>query len=64
MQGLVMATAEQIKSLVRSYTEGDEDRFLSVIMQIAAHAAKGGKKNLAQELRDLVDQPKRDRATV
>lgn len=59
-----MATAEQIKSLVRSYTEGDEERFLSVIMQIAAHAAKGGKKNLALELRELVDQAKRERASV
>lgn len=59
-----MATAEQIKSLVRSYTEGDEERFLSVIMQIAAHAAKTGKKTLAQELKDLVDDAKRERATV
>lgn len=59
-----MATAEQIKSLVRSHTEGDNQRFLSVIMQIAAHAAKSGKKNLAQELRDLVDDAKREQETV
>lgn len=59
-----MATAEQIKSLVRSYTEGDEERFLSVIMQIAAHAARTGKKTLAQELRDLVDEAKRQKSTV
>lgn len=59
-----MATAEQIKSLVRSYTEGDDERFLSVIMQIAAHAARGGKTTLAQELRELVDEAKRQRSTV
>ncbi|MAX37522.1 ATP-binding protein [Gimesia sp.] len=59
-----MATAEQIKSLVRSHTEGDDQRFHSVIMQIAAHAAKAGKSNLAHELRDLVDDAKRERERI
>ena len=54
-----MATAEQIKALVRSYTEGDEDRFLSVAMQIASHAARTGKERLAKDLRDLVDDAKK-----
>ncbi len=54
-----MATAEQLKALVRSYTEGDDDRFLAVAMQIAAHAARSGKKKLAQELQALVDEAKR-----
>lgn len=56
-----MATAEQIKALVRSYTEGDEDRFLSVTMQIASHAARTGKERLAKDLRDLVDDAKKPR---
>ena len=56
-----MATAEQLKALVRSYTEGDEDRFLSVAMQIAAHAARTGKEKLAQELQALVDHAKKRR---
>jgi SpoVK/Ycf46/Vps4 family AAA+-type ATPase len=56
-----MATAEQLKALVRSYTEGDEDRFLAVAMQIAAHAARTGKEKLAQELQALVDQAKKRR---
>ena len=47
-----MATAEQIKALVRSYSEGDQERFLSVTMQIAAHAARAGKDKLAQAARD------------
>jgi len=57
-----MATAQQIKALVRSYTEGDEDRFLSIAMQIASHAARTGKDTLAKELRDLVDEAKRRRS--
>lgn len=54
-----MATAEQIKALVRSYSEGDSDHFLSVALQIAAHAARQGQGKLAQELRNLVDEAKR-----
>ncbi|MDC0711001.1 ATP-binding protein [Stigmatella sp. ncwal1] len=53
-----MATAEQLKALVRSYAEGDQAQFLSVAMQVAAHAAKQGHSKLAQELRSLVDQVK------
>lgn len=50
-----MATAQQVKSLLRSYSEGDSEHFVSVALQIAAHAARAGKGHLAQELRDLVD---------
>jgi hypothetical protein len=57
-----MATAEQVKALVKSYSEGDGDQFLSVAMQIASHAARGGKTRLAHELRNLVDEAKKRRA--
>lgn len=50
-----MATADQVKALVKSHAEGDDTRFYSVALQVAAHAARGGKANFAQELRDLVD---------
>ncbi len=50
-----MATAQQVKALLRSYSEGDAEHFVSVALQIAAHAARSGKGRLAQELRDLVD---------
>ena len=43
-----MATAEQLKALLRSYGEGDDPRFLSVAMQVAAHAAKKGQPKLAK----------------
>jgi len=54
-----MATAQQVKALLRSYSEGDPEHFVSVALQIAAHAARTGKGKLAQELRDLVNEIKK-----
>jgi len=54
-----MATAEQLKALLRSYSEADGEQFLSVAMQIAAHAAKTGKPKLADELKGLVQDVRR-----
>ena len=51
-----MATAEQIKALLRSHAMGDEEHFRSVAMQIAAHSARKGNSQLATELRDLIDK--------
>lgn len=53
-----MASAEQLKALLKSHLEGDEGRFLSVVMQVAAHEAKLGHGKLAEELRDMVDSAK------
>lgn len=57
-----MATAEQVKALLKSYSEGEGEHFVSVALQIAAHAARTGKERLAHELRDLVDDIKRKQA--
>lgn len=54
-----MASADQIKALLKSHTEGDDQRFFSVAMQVAAHEAKLGHGQLAEELRALVDEAKR-----
>jgi len=53
-----MASANQLKALLKSHSEGDDERFYSVAMQLAAHEAKIGHGKLAEELRDLVDQAK------
>ncbi len=50
-----MATADQLKALVRSHAERDDTRFYAVALQVAARAARSGQSHLAQELRDLVD---------
>lgn len=53
-----MATAEQLKALLKSYAEGDDERFYATAIQVAAHAAKQGHGRLAQELRAIVDEAK------
>jgi SpoVK/Ycf46/Vps4 family AAA+-type ATPase len=58
----VMATAEQIKSLLRSYIAGDGDQFLTISMQVAAHEARRGNASFARELRELIDEAKRQKA--
>lgn len=50
-----MATADQLKALIRSHADGDDTKFYSVALQVAARAARGGQSRFAQELRDMVD---------
>lgn len=56
-----MAAAEQIKSLIKSFSEGDDARFYSTAMQIAASEAKKGHTAFADELRKLIDRAKEER---
>jgi SpoVK/Ycf46/Vps4 family AAA+-type ATPase len=51
-----VATAEQLKALLRSHAAGDDDRFRSIAMQIAAHAARKGNAQLASDLKRLVEE--------
>ena len=53
-----MATSDQIKALIKSHAEGDDSRFYSVAIQMAAQAARQGHSRLADELRKLVDDAK------
>lgn len=53
-----MATAQQIKSLLESYSDADGEMFVSVALQIAAHEARAGKGKLASEIKRLVDEIK------
>ncbi|MCA9577804.1 MAG: ATP-binding protein [Polyangiales bacterium] len=53
-----MATADQVKALIRSHADGDDRRFYAVAIQVAARAARSGHGKFAQELRELVDQAK------
>lgn len=59
-----MATADQVKALVRSHAEGDDSRFYSVALQVAARAARGGQSHFAQELKELVDSVREHKARV
>ncbi|MHB8254242.1 MAG: AAA family ATPase [Acidiferrobacter sp.] len=53
-----MASAEQLKALVKSHISRDDRQFYSVAMQVAAHEAKVGHGKLAEELRDMIDAAK------
>lgn len=56
-----MASADHLKALLKSHLEGDDQRFISVGMQLAAHEAKLGHGKLAEDLRALIDEAKRRR---
>jgi SpoVK/Ycf46/Vps4 family AAA+-type ATPase len=58
-----MAAADQIKSLITSFADGDEARFYSTAMQIAAAEARNGHTSLADELKKLIDKAKSARKT-
>jgi SpoVK/Ycf46/Vps4 family AAA+-type ATPase len=57
-----VATAEQVKALVKSHAEGDDTQFYSVALQVAARAARGGQSHFAQELKQLIDDARRQGA--
>lgn len=59
-----MAAAEQIKTLIKSFGEGDESRFYATAMQIAASEARKGHVALAEELKKLIDKSKSSKAVV
>jgi SpoVK/Ycf46/Vps4 family AAA+-type ATPase len=56
-----MASSTQIKALMQSHIDRDDDRFLSVALQVAAHEARNGHGKLAQELKGLVAKAKRNK---
>tara|TARA_R110002072_G_scaffold49522_1_gene134498 strand:+ start:537 stop:1514 length:978 start_codon:yes stop_codon:yes gene_type:complete len=56
-----MAAAEQIKSLIKSFSEGDDSRFYATAMQIAAAEARKGHQDLAEELKKLIQDSKKSK---
>lgn len=54
-----MASADQLKALVKSHIERDDGKFFSVAMQVAAHEAKVGHGKLAIDLRNMLDSARK-----
>ncbi len=50
-----MSNAKQILAMLRSRAEGDDERFYSIALQIAASEARQGHRTTAEELRAAVD---------
>lgn len=59
-----MSRSSQIVALLQSHIAGDDQRFIAVATQIAAHEARQGHGKIAQELRELIDAAKGRSATV
>jgi ATPase family associated with various cellular activities (AAA) len=53
-----MTMARHIVALLQSHVAGDEERFLSVATQLAAHEARQGHGKLAQQLQELITAAK------
>ncbi len=59
-----MAAQDQIKSLIKSFGEGDDDRFFSSALQIAASEARKGHTNVAQELKLFIENARKSRSAT
>jgi SpoVK/Ycf46/Vps4 family AAA+-type ATPase len=53
-----MATAEQVKTLIKTHFDSDPERFSTIALQIAAHEARQGHGSVANEIRVIVDRAK------
>lgn len=53
-----MATADQIKSLVKAHLDGNDEKFKTTVLKIAAYEAKQNHMKFARELKSLVDNKK------
>lgn len=60
----MMATVEQIKNMIRAYKNHDDDKFKTIVLQIAAHEAKLGHNGVAQELKNEAESIKSQRSSI
>ncbi|MFM0758431.1 AAA family ATPase [Paraburkholderia strydomiana] len=51
-----MATAEQIKALLRSHADRDDRRFYAAALQVAAQEARQGHHKLASDIKQMVEK--------
>jgi len=59
-----VATAEQIKALIRSHFDGNSERFVTVSLQIAAHEAITGHPAVANDIRQFIDRARSRRGVL
>jgi len=57
-----MASGSQIKALLNSYADQDNDRFFAVALQVAAKEAQRGHHKVAQDIRSLVEKLQRSQS--
>lgn len=54
--GESMANAEQIKNLIKAHYLRDDNKFKTIVLQIAAYEAKLGHETIARELKQFVEK--------
>lgn len=59
-----MTAAKHLLALLRSHISGDDEHFLSVALQVAAHEARQGHGKLAVQLRELVDDARSRKSAI
>lgn len=59
-----MAAADQLKTLIKAFAEGDDARFYSTAMQIAASEARMGHTVLADDLKNLIDRSRKEKSRI
>jgi SpoVK/Ycf46/Vps4 family AAA+-type ATPase len=58
-----MATAEQLKALIKSHFSNDRERFYTISLQLAAHESKQGHTDFAKAIRNIIDKERRESHT-
>ena len=53
-----MATADQLKALIKSHFEQDAERFVTLAFQVAAHEARQGHSSLARDIKSIIERSK------
>ncbi|KYD09201.1 AAA family ATPase [Caldibacillus debilis] len=51
-----MATADQIKMLIQSHFDKNDERFKTIVLQLAAYEAKKGHKAFARDIRNIIEK--------
>ena len=60
----MMATADQIKMLIRSHYADNDEHFNTAVLQLAAHEARKGHTALAREIQEIVNAERNKRHNI
>lgn len=61
---LILATADQVKSMVKAHIEGNDQKFRTIVLQIAAYEARQQHTTFARELKNLIDKKYSNRRII
>jgi AAA+ superfamily predicted ATPase len=59
-----MATADQLKSLIRAHSDQDNERFKTTALQISAYEARLGHAQLARDIKAILEKPGKSKPQI